>query len=317
MPKRSRVHPKYKTKYRVGNWRQYEAVLVRRGDISIWLHPEAIRAWTPHPSRTQGRPRRYSELAVDTALTLRLIFGLPWRQTEGLLRSLLRLMRLPLPTPDHTTLSRRARSSAVRAASRPSDSIHLVVDATGLKVFGQGEWATWKHGARSGPGWKKLHLGVDRNGFIVAADVTDAYVPDGVVGPGLLAQLGSPLLSFTADGAYDGRPVYEAVLAAGPAPCIVVPPSRTATVSGEARLAQRDAAVLAIQRDGRSRWKKDVGYHQQARAECAIGRYKQTFGRRIRARREDAQRSEVSAACAVLNRMLELGRPESYAVVDS
>jgi hypothetical protein len=224
---------------------------------------------------------------------------------------------LPLPTPDQTTLSRRARSSAVRADSRASDSIHLVVDATGLKVFGQGEWARWKHGVGRRRGWKKLHLGIDRDGFIVAADVTDAYVPDGVVVSGLLAQLGSPLLSFTADGAYAGRPVYEAALAAGPAPRIVVPPSRTATVSGEARLAQRDAAVLAIQRNGRRRWKRDAGYRQQARLECAIGRYKRAFGPRMRARREDAQRSEVSAACAVLNRMLELGRPESYAVVDS
>ena len=134
MSKRSRVHPKYKTKYRVRNWREYEAALVRRGDISIWLHPNAIRTWTPRPLGVPGRPRSYSELAVDTALTLRLVFGLPWRQTEGLLRSLLRLMHLPLPTPDHTTLSRRARSSAVRAPSRASDSIHLVVDATGLKV---------------------------------------------------------------------------------------------------------------------------------------------------------------------------------------
>ncbi len=250
MSKRSRVHPKYKTKYRGRKGREYEAALVRRGDISIWLHPNAIRAGTPRPLGVRGRPRQTSELAVDTALTLRLVFGLPWRQTEGLLRSLLLLMRLPLPPPDHTTLSRRARSSAVRADSRASDSIHLVVDATGLKVFGQGEWATWKHGARSGPGWKKLHLGVDRDGSIIAADVTGAYVPDGVVVPGLLAQLGSPLLSFTADGAYDGRRVYEAVLSAGHAPRIVVPPSRTGCGSGEARVSQRDAAVLAIQRNG-------------------------------------------------------------------
>ena len=225
-------------------------------------------------------------------------------------------MRLPLPTPDQTTLSRRARSSAVRADSRASDSIHLVVDATGLKVLGQGEWATWRHGVGRRRGWKKLHLGIDRDGFIAAADVTDAYVPDGGWSP----------VSWRN---------WEAHCSASPptGPTTVVglrsrsrsgtcAPHRRASiedrgVSGEARLAQRDAAVLAIQRNGRRRWKKDAGYRQQARGECAIGCYKRTFGRSLRARRDEAQRREVSAACAVLNRMLELGRPKSYAVVNS
>ena len=193
--------------------------------------------------------------SIETALALRLVYSLPWRHTEGLLGSLIRLMGLQLGTPDHTTLSRRARSSSIKLPQRAGDEpVHLVVDATGLKVFGQGEWATWKHGARkSGPGWRKLHVGVDQDGFIVAAKLTDEAATDASAVPGLLGQLSVPVESFMADGAYDGRPVYEAVLATGASPKIVVPPIRTATVAGssEPALAQRDAAIKAIGRVGR------------------------------------------------------------------
>jgi hypothetical protein len=136
--------------------------------------------------------------------------------------------------PNHTTLSRRARTTSVAAITRRHGRpIHLAVDATGLKVFGQGEWAARKHGTRStGPGWRKLHVGVDEEGFIVAASLTDAHTADASQPPVLLAQLGVPLASFTAHGAYDGRPVYEAVLAGGSCPRIVVPPPRRAVVAG-------------------------------------------------------------------------------------
>lgn len=315
---RSKVHPKYKTKYQVRNWSEYDRALVRRGDLTIWFHDEAIAAWEPAPAGTRGRPRRYSALAVETALTLRLVYGLPWRQTEGLLCSLIRLLGLRLRTPDHTTLSRRARASRIRLTQRArSGSLHLVIDATGLKIFGQGEWAAWKHGVRkTGPGWRKLHIGVDKDGFIVAAALTAATTPDASVVPDLLNQFDAPLASFTADGAYDGRPVYDAVLGAGPAPKIVVPSAVTAVTAGlsDPMLAQRDAAIRAIRQNGRRRWKKTAGYHQQARAENAFARFKRIFGPKLRARDKKAQNLEVMVACEVLNRMSSLGLPDSVAV---
>ena len=224
-----------------------------------------------------------------------------------------------LDTPDHATLSRRARTSRVELA-RPERSgpLHLVVDATGLKVFGQGEWAAWKHGARkAGPGWRKLHIGVDADGFIVAAKLTDAATTDASVVPDLPGQLDVPVPSFTADGAYDDRPVYDAVLAAGPAPRIVIPPIRTATVAGmtEPVLEQRDAAIRAIQKDGRRHWKKTAGYHQQARAENGFSRFKRIIGPSLRARCEEGQNLEAKVACDVLNKMSSLGRPDSFAVL--
>ncbi|MCO4762552.1 MAG: IS5 family transposase [Myxococcales bacterium] len=317
--KRSRVHPKYKTKYRVRNWKEYDKALVSRGDLTIWFNEDAVAAWEPEPSGERGRPQSYSMLAIETALALRLVYSLPWRQTEGLLGSVIGLMGLEIGTPDHTTLSRRARSSRIALASpKRSGPLHLVVDATGLKVFGQGEWAAWKHGAsNTGPGWRKLHIGVDEDGFIVAAKLTDASITDAATVPDLLAQLDRPVASFTADGAYDGRPVYEALLAAGSAPRIVSPPIRTAKVAGpsEPTLTQRNAAIESIGREGRRQWKKAAGYHQQARAENGFSRYKRIIGPSLRARCDEGQNMEVKVACVVLNRMSSLGLPDSVAIL--
>ena len=162
--KRSRIHPKCKTKYRVGNWPAYDRSLVARGSI------------------TGGGPRKFSDLAIETALTLRLVFPLPLRQAEGFLQSLLGLMQLDLDAPDHTTLSRRSRDLEVRLRSRQtSDPIHLIVDSTGLSIMGESEWAAVKHGRNGRRGWKKLHLGVDASGVIVAEIVTDGVADDGGV----------------------------------------------------------------------------------------------------------------------------------------
>lgn len=147
--KRSRVHPTFKTKYRVGNWPVYDAGLVNRGDLTVWISQEAVDSWEPEPTRQRGGQRRFSDTAIEAALTLRLVFHLPLRQTEGFLRSLLALMDLDLDAPDHTTLSRRARTLDVRLRRHPSSGpTHLVIDSSGLSIVGEGEWAAAKHGAR-------------------------------------------------------------------------------------------------------------------------------------------------------------------------
>ena len=164
---KSRVHPKYKTKYHVRNWASYERTLIDRGDITVWLSQEAIAAWQPESGGTRGGQRKYSDVAIETALTLRLIFHLPLRQAEGFLTSLFRLMGLDLPSPDHTTLSRRGQHLDVTLRRPPQvQRLHLIIDSTGLAMFGEGEWAAAKHGGHGKRGWKKLHLvrrGVTRN----------------------------------------------------------------------------------------------------------------------------------------------------------
>ena len=164
---KSKVHPKYKTKYHVGNWPEYERTLVRRGDVTLWLSAEAMDAWRPAPSGRPGGPRKFSDVSIMTALTLRLVFRLPLRQTEGFLRSVLSVMRVDLDAPDHTTLSRRGQQLDLALGQIPAQGpLHLVVDSTGLSVVGEGEWAAVKHGWSGRRGWKKLHLGVDRSGVI-------------------------------------------------------------------------------------------------------------------------------------------------------
>jgi hypothetical protein len=166
--KSSRIHPPYKTKYRVGSWREYERGLRSRGDITVWLSEDPTAAWTPPGNGCRGGQQRYSDLAIETALTLRVVFHLPLRQTEGFLGSLLHLMGLDCAAPDHTTLSRRGRTLdiALRAPAHSMGPIHLIVDSTGLEVVGQGQWAAAKHGGKGVRGWRKLHIGVEQNGII-------------------------------------------------------------------------------------------------------------------------------------------------------
>ena len=311
---KSRVHPKYKTTYRVGNWREYERALVQRGDVTLWLSAAATDAWRPSPSGRLGGQKRFSDVAIETALILRLVFGLPLRQTEGFVRSVLALMGADLDAPDHTTLSRRSQPLAVMLRRIPATGpIHLIVDSTGLSIVGQGAWAAAKHGGHGKRGWKKLHLGVDRSGVIVAQALTDAHVDDATTAVNLISAVDGDISSVTADAAYDTIAVYEAAGARGAR--VVVPPKRTAAVSRRRpRSVARDRTVKRLQEIGRRRWKKEAGYHRQARVENVFFRYKSIIGDGLRARSSAGQGTEAVLACNVLNRMTDLGRPASYAI---
>ena len=311
---KSRVHPKYKTKYHVQNWASYDRALVSRGDITIWLFPKAVATWEPDGAGTRGAQRKYSDVAIETALTLRLIFHLPLRQAEGLLTSLFVLMGLDLRSPDHTTLSRRGRHLDVtlRGGSRRG-GLHLIIDSTGLSIAGEGEWAAAKHGGRGTRGWKKLHVGVDHTGVIVAHALTEATVDDATTGVELIEAVNDDITRVTGDAAYDSVAFYDAASVRGAT--VVVPPAKTAKVSRRGpRSSARDRTINKVDRIGRRRWKKTSRYHQQARAENAFFRYKSTIGNGLRARTPGGQTIEVVLACNVLNAMTDMSRPASYAI---
>ena len=311
---KSRVHPKYKTKYRIGNWPAYDRALVQRGDVTLWLTPEAIATWEAVGVGKRGGQLQYSEVAIEAALTLRLLFHLPLRQTEGFLRSIFGMLGLDLSAPDHTTLSRRAqRLNLTLCRVLTGTGIHLLVDSTGLSMVGEGEWAAVKHGRRGTRGWKKLHLGVDGTGMIVAHALTGGHVDDATTALDLIDTVEGDVSCVTADAAYDTRGIYEAAGARGAT--VVIPPSRTATVSGRRpRSPARDRTIRQVQQAGRRQWKKDSGYHQQARVENAFFRYKSIIGESLRARSPVGQETEAILACNILNQMTQLGRPASYAI---
>ena len=280
---KSRVHPKYKTKYRVGNWPAYERALVQRGDVTLWFSVDAADTWQPSPSGRPGGQQRFSDLAIETALTLRLVFRLPLRQTEGFLRSVLSLMDVHLEAPDHTTLSRRSQHLAIELSRLPAKGpIDLIVDSTGLSMVGAGEWAAAKYGQRGKRGWRKLHVGVDRSGAIVTQALTDAQADDATTGVALIEAVDDDMASVTADAAYDTLAFYDT--ADGRGATVVVPPDKTARVSRRRpRSSARDRTIKKVRQLGRRKWKKASGYHRQARVENAFFRYKSIVGEALRA----------------------------------
>jgi len=316
--KRANRHPKYKTAYYVNNWHEYDKSLRDRGDITLWISQDAIDAWTPPQTGKRGAQPVYSDIAIETMLALRLLLRLPLRQTEGFLHSVLTLMGLTLPCPDHTTLSRRNATVGVRRQvdRAPQGPLSLIVDSSGLKVCSQGEWHAQKHGERKCKRWKKLHLGVDDQGLIIASTVTESHEQDPSQVPELLSQVDHVLERFIGDGMYDQAPVYAAIARHSPGARVIVPPRKDAVLSSQSATSptQRDGHILAIASDGRFPWKRTSGYYAQSHAENAFSRYKRMFGGRLRAKKAEAQEREASIACGLLNRMREWSRPQSYRV---
>ncbi|MGI4942591.1 MAG: IS5 family transposase [Janthinobacterium lividum] len=306
-----------KQQHRVTNLAAYDAALRQRGSLTVWFTDAAIAAWKAEPRTTRGGQPRYSALAITTALTLRAVFRLALRQTEGLIGSILALLGLDLAVSDHSTLSRRAETLEV-ASPRPGCApVHLLVDSTGLKLCGSGEWLLEKHGTRTRRSWRKLHVGVDADtGQIVAATLTTSDVDDASQVSPLLDQAG-PVASFTADGAYDRDGVYGEVARRSPEAAVIVPPRSGAVPSDTAGTAptQRDRHVQHIAERGRRDWQKASGYHWRALVEADLSRFKRVIGNGLRSRTDQRRGTEIAVAVNVLNRMLELGRPEYIRLV--
>ena len=297
------------------NWPAYDASLRQRGSLTVWFTDEAIAAWAAEPRTTRGGQSRYSPLAILTALTIRAVFRLAFRQAEGLLGSIVGLLGLGLRVPSHTTSSRRAATLDVprpRGAGAGSEPMHLLVDSTGLKLCGKGEWLLEKHGTATRRSWRMLHLGVDAGtGRIVASTLTCKDVDDASQVDSLLDQVAGAVASFTGDGAYDQDRVYAGVAERHPEAAVVVPPRATAVPSDTAATAptQRDGHLQRIAEHGRMGWQNASGYNKRARAEAAMNRWKQVIGDELRAHTDERRVAEVAVAVHALNRMLDLGRP--------
>src|SRR5271165_5928397 len=272
-----RRHRIPRQQHRITNWSEYDAALRQRGSLTVWFTDEAIAAWRAEPRTTRGGQPHYSALAITTALTLRAVFRLPLRQTEGLIGSVIRLLGLDLAVPDHSTLSRRAETLAVPRPPSSAEPLHLLVDSTGLKLSGAGEWLVETHGTSRRRSWRKLHISVDTDtGRIVAATLTTNDVDDGSQVGTWLDQIDGPIASFTADGAYDQDGVYGEIAERHPDTAVIVPPRSSAVPSKTAETAptQRDRHLQLIAERGRMGWQKASGYNLRALVEADIGRWK-------------------------------------------
>ncbi len=316
MPFKLNTHRRYhipKQNHKITNWQEYDASLRQRGSLTVWFTDAAIAAWKAEARTTRGGQPRYSGLAIATALTLRSVFRLALRQTEGLIGSIIALLGLDLAVPDHTTLSRRAETLDIVRPRPGSGPVHLLVDSTGLKLCGSGEWLLEKHGTKTRRDWRKLHIAVDADtGQITAAALTTSDVDDASQVGVLLDQVDGPVASFTADGAYDQDGVYGAVAARHPQASVIVPPRSSAVPSDTAQTAptMRDRHLQIIAERGRMAWQKASGYHWRALVEADISRLKRVIGDGLRSRADRRRATEVAIAVNALNRMLELGRPE-------
>jgi len=301
--------PKSKPRYRVANWREYNRALVGRGSITLWIDEAVLAGWRA----SGGKGRRYSDMAILAALSLRAVFGLTLRQTQGFLGDLTRLLGLAIEVPHYSTFSRRAAALPVPKLARPAGPVHLAIDATGLK----GEWKVRVHGKGKRRVWRKLHLAVDtRTGALHAHALTASAAPDGGELEGLLAAVGAPIAAVCADKAYDSFDCHAAILAYGAQP--VIPPRKGAAIRPPPGRKDppptRGEAVARIAEVGRDAWKAETGYHRRSLAETAMLRYKALIGPSLRSRTFDCQKVEAAVAVRCINRFTDLGMPRSVRI---
>lgn len=301
-----------KARYRITNWKAYNDALVQRGSLTIWLADDVLAAWVhPEHDGARARPKVYTDVAMQCILTLQQVYQLRLRQTEGFVNSLMRLAQVDLPVPDYSTLCRRRKTLRITLPRLARDEgLHVVVDSTGLKIFGEGEWKARQHGVSKRRTWRKLHLGIDEaTQEVVACVLTTNDIHDSEVLEDLLAQVDGPIAQVSADGAYDTEGCYHAITDRQARP--VIPPREHAAINQEPQWATRNATIERIREIGRAAWKDESDYHRRSLAETAMFRMKRTFGASLTSRSIAGQTTEAMIRCVALNRMTQLGMPDA------
>lgn len=298
------------TKHKTTNWSAYNEALRRRGSLTVWFEPDMV--WKLPPTGKRGGQLSFSDAAIQTCLTMKVLFGMPLRQTIGFVKSLLRLVGLDWPVPDFSTLCRRQRKLNVAIPYRGGKGpLNLLIGSTGIKAEGEGEWSARKHGGTKRRIWRKIHIGIDEETLEVrAVEITGSNIGDTPILPDLLDQIEADqdIASVTADGAYDTRKCHEAIAARNAA--AVIPPRKNAkpwkpTSPGAGA---RNEALRASKYLGRAIWRRWSGYHRRSRVESKMNCIK-LLGRSLMARDFERQVAELQVRIAVLNGYTALGRP--------
>ncbi len=310
--------------YRVRNWDKYNKALVQRGSLTFWFSKDAVKNWTGKKRGDAHGNRKYSDIAIICGLTLRQLFRLPLRATEGLMRSLIKLMKLAVTVPDYTTLCRRGKTVTIHLrVKRLSKARHVLVDSTGIQVIGEGEWKMMQHGKSKHQVWRKLHIAIDAdNQTILSAIMTESVRLDGNYLPKLIHEIEGQIDQITGDGAYDKKGCYRAAYARGAK--AIFPPQHNARVQRnkikkDPALYKRDAVITFIQ-SGEDKekqlklWKEANNYHRRSLVETMMSRMKSIFGDQMRSRTFENQRADLLIRCYAINKMNTLGLPESILV---
>jgi len=311
-----------KALYRVRNWSSYNKSLVQRGSITLWIDEEVLASWHPEAEgqRQRGGQIKYSDQAIECLLMVKAVFQLPYRQAVGLGQSIIDILGVEVKVPDYTTLCKRSVDLAVSIPrSNPDKPKHVVVDSTGMKIYGEGEWKVRQHGYSKRRTWRKLHLSVDENNHEIQAVVlTEASVDDAQAGQHLLDETPGAIEQVSGDGSYDKAKFYEACTRRG-VKRITIPPRRDAKIwqhgNSKNTPLPRDQNLRRIRRIGRKQWKLESGYHRRSLAETAVFRFKTIFGNTLSTRCLSRQLTEARIKASALNRMTQLGMPDSYLVI--
>lgn len=312
---------KTKTKYRIKNWAKYNQALKQRGSMELWLTDDIIEKWRAEPSGRPGSQPIYSDFAIQIVIQFGKVFHQRLRQTEGLLESIFKLMNIRLSVPDYSTVSRRGSGLKValfKKTGKKGEKKIIVIDSTGLKVYGEGEWKVKMHGAAKRRTWRKAHIVVTPEGEIEAAKLTLNSVADCEVANSLLNQIDSDIETLAGDGGYDKEKVYQA--------CqkrkiknILIPPQENAKIKLHGNLKAephpRDENLRQIRRTSRKQWKEKSGYHVRSLAETMMFRFKAILGDKLNARKFENQVTEFLISASIMNKITNLGMPDSYAVI--
>lgn len=309
--------------YRVRNWKDYNKSLVQRGSLTFWFSADVVKSEPGKKHGSHGN-QKYSDMIILCSLTLRQLFRLTLRATEGMMQSMLTLMKLTVCAPDYSTLCRRGKTLPVNLGVKQTlRARHILVDSTGIQVIGEGEWKKFRHGESRRQVWRKLHIAMDAEDHtILSATMTDSVRLDGNYLPGLLHQIKGPIEQITGDGAYDKKNCYQVAYERGAIP--VFPPQHDACLQRnkhkkDPALQARDAAIVTIgrgiDRDQRLReWKRVHNYHRRSLIETMMSRMKSLFGDQMRSRTFENQRTDLLIRCYAINRINELGLSESVVV---
>lgn len=311
------------SKYKLKNWPEYNAALKKRGSFIVWIDPDCESTWYYNEVRKPGGRIKYSDMAIQMYLQIKMVYHQPLRQTQGLLSDFMSLIGLNLDVPDYTVVSKRSKklnltikrfTKSDKAKNSQQKPTYMIIDSTGLKVYGAGEWANVKHGTKFKRIWRKLHISVDENGDIQAVTLTDKDTDDASQVPKLKKQIPEKIDKAVADGAYDTRATYQIFLDSNPDCRIIIPPRSTASSNSDFHFKQRHDHIEFIANYGRDTWDDASQYYRQSRAENTMFRYKLIIGNKLSSRCLESQKYEAVLGCTTLNKMASFGMPNSYKV---